>query len=851
MNPKNVSVHQITSAADVVASSSFTEVTVTESNGLVRITNGLVAIDYKLAIGTYDVIDLRDETTAIARAHGEVDGLGLIEPARECNREPEPNVTRTWAGQDVHDVLGRGKTLTIITALARDRVELIATFTLREGRSFVALGSGIANHRPYAIRVKSFQPLINGDVFPGLEMKNVRNLNGGAGSTNNRVENGADKACENSLLLTFTASERRHSLVMGGLSYQDFAKYVALGKYDCWNGAAPASFGGSGDPEIPAELGRTWRSIWKRSWQPTNSGPTETVSAQVAALDPVGRLVDSGATYQPNDLFYLDVVTDDPFVALETYGLALRTATGARPNVYNNLTVCGWFSKRNNSVKLIEELETAKKLDMLKTIPVALRLEPDTYCWTDNGNSEQGWWDDEHWRKYGHLVAPYDTFKKWIDAVHAGGATTETYFQCGMPSDDYAEAFPGQMLHNDISQLHRRHSHTSPLVTYDATDPDFEEHMRKVWSYLKECGLGGVKFDYPDLAWRPEGGFEDKAATTASAYRAWFQFCREGLGPKALIHERALAPNCLDVTAGIVDLQRVSGDNQQWSPGMAAICGLRWYKNRVVINYYPDSKSFSAFDAAGRRIEDVPMDELKRRAIITMLYVTSGRIELAASLRTLTPAAVYDIGRAFPMHTTPQSARPVDAFTGVENPRVYAFRVDDHWQQVTLYNDQSTSTKISVPLSGDQPGTGALGLDAARNYYVYGFWSDRLIGKLSGSDKLEQDLEGGEVRMLSVREVLDHPQVLSTNRHLMQGYVDLENVNWNAGEKRLSGVAKVVGGEPFRIVVAGNGRKAISVTVDGAKALLEPHPAGEGLSVVVLERADNGDATWRVDYEHV
>ena len=812
-------------------------VDVVEKPDSVSIGNNLVRVELNLKTGSYNIVDARDGTVAIANAHPEVDGLGSL-LTDWTNRCYDPKAKLTWTAKEISDDLGSGKTLTL-NNLRSDGMEYFTTFTVRDGKGFVALGSGIINHRPYGIRVKSFQPMAGGDVFPGLEKKDARNLNGGAGSTANLVKSGTELACENSLLLTFTDNGVRRSLVMGGLSYHDFAKHAALGPFDLWD-TFPNYW-------HQPEIGQTWRTVWHKN--DSNRLPKDfpALNAQVAAIDPVGRLVDPGTTYEPADLFYVDVTTADPFGALENYGQALRTATKSRPNIYNNFTICGWFSGLRNAQRLVDEMDAARKADMLKTIPVTVRLEPDTYCKDDNGNTEQGWWDDAHWLKYGHLVPPYDTFKKWIAAVKERGGTAETYFQCGMPSDDYAEAFPGHMLNNDISSLHRRHTHITPSVTYDTTDPDFQAHMRKVWAYLKECGLSGVKFDYPDITWRPDGGFEDKYATTASAYRAWFQLCRDGLGPDALIHERALGNNCLDVTAGIVDLQRVCGDADRWYPGMTAICGLRWYKNRVVMSYYPDSKAFVGFNEKGR-IDYAPMDVTQRRSILTMLYATSGRIESATSVTKLDGPTVWDIGRAFPMHSTPQSARPVDAFTGVKIPRVYAFRVDDQWQQVALCNDEPAPNTVSAPLSGDPASTGSLGLDASKNYYVYEFWTDRFLGKLAGSAKLEAPLAAGEARMYSVREVLDHPQILSTNRHLMQGYVDLANVKWDGKKKQLSGVAKVVGGEPFRIVLAGNGSKPGKVSADGAKAGLEANPADPNLNVLVLERPENGDVAWRVDY---
>jgi len=826
------------SALCLAATSLATQaVEIVEKPDSVTIENKLVRVELNLKTSTYNIVDVRDGTVAIANAHAEVDGLGSL-LTDWTNRRYDPKAKLTWTAKEISDDLGRGKTLTV-NNLRSDGMEFFTAFTVRDGKGFVALGSGIINHRPYGIRVKSFQPMAGGDVFPDLDKKDARNLNGGAGSTPNLVKSGTELACENSLLFTFTANGVRRSLVMGGLSYRDFAKHAALGPFDLWD-TFPNYW-------HQPEIGQTWRTVWHKI--DSNRLPKDfpALNAQVAALDPVGRLVDPGSTYEPADLFYIDATTADPFVALENYGQALRAATKSHPNTYNNFTICGWFSHRNNATVLVDEMDCARKADMLKTIPVTVRLEPDTYCKDDNGNTEQGWWDDAHWLKYGHLAPPYDTFKKWIAAVKERGGNAETYFQCGMPSDDYAEAFPGHMLNNDSSSLHRRHTHITPSVTYDTTDPDFQAHMRKVWAYLKQCGLSGVKFDYPDLTWRPEGGFEDKHATTAAAYRAWFQLCRDGLGPDALIHERALGNNCLDVTAGIVDLQRVWSDADRWSPGMAAICGLRWYKNRVVMSYYPDSKAFVGFNEKGR-IDYAPMDMIQRRSILTMLYATSGRIESATSVTKLDGPTVWDIGRAFPMHSTPQSARPVDAFTGVKTPRVYAFHVDDQWQQVAFCNDEPAPNTVSAPLSGDQATTGSLGLDASKNYYVYEFWPDQFLGKLAGSAKLEAPLAAGEARMYSVREVLDHPQVLSTNRHLMQGYVDLADVKWDPAKKTLAGVAKVVGGEPFRIVLAGNGSMAEKASAEGAKAMLEAHAADPSLSVLVLERPENGDVNWKVEY---
>jgi hypothetical protein len=94
--------------------------------------------------------------------------------------------------------------------------------------------------------------------------------------------------------------------------------------------------------------------------------------------------------------------------------------------------------------------------------------------------------------------------------------------------------------------------------------------------------------------------------------------------------------------------------------------------------------------------------------------------------------------------------------------------------------------------------------------------------------------------MLSVRKVQRNPQVLSTNRHIMQGQRELSDVKWD--NKTLSGKANFVAGEPMKIVIALNGWKPVdnsglTVSTDGQTAAL------------MLDSPKNGAIDWRVKFE--
>ena len=717
----------------------------------------------------------------------------------------EPNKTKftswdwkaTVTVQAVEDDFGKGKRVVVSWStpnLAKEPIYLFS-YALYEGSGAVVMGFGMQNTRAFGLRMMDARPMANAILLPGQKTDAVLTLNGSAGSEPAKVQPGAVRESANSLMLTCTVGGKRRTIVWGGLGNKDFGKWCSV-KAD---------------------------------------------GLQLRAADPVGRLVDPGQTYWSEDTFYVDVTTADPFVALEQYGRAMRLANHAHPNVYDFPVLCGWgvgalshLPDVNNSVKLVGELEAAQKAGVTKYTKVGIRLEPDKYLL----DSEQGWWDDEHWVKYKHLVPPYDTMAKWCAAIRERDGIPYTYFQVGMPSDDYAIAFPGHMLSNDISRLQVRHPHEQPLVSFDYTDPDFQKHMSEVWTRLRKDGMQGIKFDYPETGWRPEGGFENRHATTAFAYREVFRLAREGLGPDALLDERNLGESgrpCLDVTAGLVDTQRDWTDSNKFVPAMITIGGLRWYKNRTVFNYYPDSKT----------VHDVTPEV--RRAMLTMVYLTSGRIDLATSYTLFTPEIVHDFTRIYPAYRESFTARPLDAFTGVGDPQVYDLELTPDWHQVALYNTSQQAGAVKVALSGDRVSAGAIGLDPSSEWYVYDFWNDSLVGKLKGTETISQNLEPNHCAMLSVRKVQANPQVISTDRHVLQGWVDLADIKWDAAAKVLSGTAKVIGGEPFRITIANNDWKPGEVTVDAGTAQIEQKATGD-CSVVVLKRADNGDCRWQIHY---
>ncbi len=601
---------------------------------------------------------------------------------------------------------------------------------------------------------------------------------------------------------------------------------------------------------------------------PVNDTPRarHKLTAQLHAEDPVGKRVDPGVRYLPDDRFYVDFMTDNPFGNLEQYGWCVRLAQRIELNMYDFPTVCLWYAHHqgygggmatNDTVGAVAEMEAIGKAGFLKYSRAAVRLVPD--CYTKN--NQQGWWDDRHFQMHGSTnlgdfeggtyKVPYETSEKWGKAITERGGIPLTYCQTGFRSEDYAHAFPEHMLFNKsiawMNESNRRPldddefwgnawTKSFRIWSFDYTDPEFVKHVKGVYEQYRSGGIRGLMFDYPARGWAYGGGMEDDYATTSSAYRGIFKLAQEGLGPENYIHERNMERGS-DITLGVVTSQRTENDTSRITPQVVTRCGLRWYKNRVVVNYDTDSKNIF-------RLRD---NHDAVRSLMTMSYVTTGRLLLANSFAQMTPEIIQDLTRIFPFHTTPKSARPVDAFTQTY-PRVYDFEVSPSWHQLTFFNpDNDKTMDIDVKLAGSTA-EGRLGLNRVQDYYVYDFWNDRFVGKVAGSGKLSQTLRPGEARMMSVHQAEDHPQFISTNRHIMQGYLDMIKTEWLPGRNVLKGISRVVGGEDYIVTIATNGYTAKSAKVENSNTHVKLNHGDKGLSRLIIKRDENAIVEWTVEF---
>jgi len=806
----------------------YKDVTTTVKSDIAIIENQFVQVDFNLQNGEYTAYDKRDGKACISNASFKIN-----------NYSSNDGYTFTCVAEELNDELGIGKKL-IFTGTKANEISLIFEIALYETESFISLNSGLINKNSSEMRVMEFHPLI-GKAYKSFQFDDFKTLDGGVGEEPTLVSDADTLNSRNNLLATFGAEGKpKRSLVIGGLSYNEFQKYASVEKQ------------------------------------------SEYLNIELWADDPVGKLVDANSTYIFKDKFYVDFCTDNRFEALEKYGFALRDANKVEISGvdfpilnfwYCYIDIFGSSDFMNNSVGVIEKLEEIKATGFLKYSKMGVRLEPDDYAMPNN---QQGWWDDKHWQMYkgGQLLKPYETINKWGTKVKELGGEPFIYCQTARRSEDYCVAFPEHCLFNDPFAERSPESQDNiwdigpteiqKYWAYDFTDPGFIEHMKEVYANLKNGGVRGIKFDYPFTGWSYDGGFEDKYATTTSAYRNIFKLAYDGLGADRDVQERI--PPYGDVALGVVTTQRSEGDCDWVYPGRASKTGLRWYKNRVVSNY--DHDPINPYHTFPMNADD------GWRAALTLTYFNSARMEIGKYFGEMTDQHLYDLSRTVPLLATEKSPRPIDAFEGVEYPRVYDYAIDDFWHILYFYNyrikdeiwpnddldfgwgrfphfmpEEMLPETISVDFSLATD-DGGLALDKKKQYYVFDFWNWKLLAKLSGKDELRQNLRPGETRVMAIHEVQKNPQFISTNRHIMQGFLDMEQLpEWNSLKKELSGISKVIENEAYKIIIASNGFTFKECNSENSNCKIEVVDKKNQLYELTIISTESTNEKWSIKFE--
>jgi alpha-galactosidase len=380
----------------------------------------------------------------------------------------------------------------------------------------------------------------------------------------------------------------------------------------------------------------------------------------------------------------------------------------------------------------------------------------------------------------------------------------------------------------------------------DPTKPKVKAWIKEVYRKFVRSGYRFFKNDFVDGPGLTNVEFANKKiARGLKIWRQGFGIIREAVGKGCHI-QPCSGPTIAGV--GIIDSARIEVDigggvgEGQWKTLKAVARGIacKYYQNRKFFINDPDNlivseyEQFKSYGSKARFAHVVGLMKREAQVRASLAVLGGGIICLGDRLTLLSEEQLDLIKKCLPVYG--EAARPVDMFEK-EFPEIWVLDVKmswGSWKIICLFNWEESGKVSSLDVE-------TVGLDPQKRYLAWEFWGEEFLGEFK--DKLTLGLKPHGSKLLRIIEKPDHPTVLGTDMHLIQGGVEIKDVTWTGGS--LTGVAVRPKGAVGRIFVyIPVGYRASGISVNGKKITAE---TAEGIISVPL-RFVKPNLRWEVAF---
>jgi len=239
-----------------------------------------------------------------------------------------------------------------------------------------------------------------------------------------------------------------------------------------------------------------------------------------------------------------------------------------------------------------------------------------------------------------------------------------------------------------------------------------------------------------------------------------------------------------------------------------------------------------------------PLPLEQARAWATLQGLTGQAVLMSDRLTDLSPDRVELIKRVYPA----VDIRPLDLFKSERNKRIWDLKIkhlDRNYDVVGLFNfDESKRSSMFL-------GWKDIGLPEDKEVHVFDFWNREYLGAFDRG--MSVDLEPASTSVLTLVPATDEIQLVSTSRHITQGWIDLISHNFDPSKNIYSGKSKVVRNDPYEIRFAFPKSKNFVINRASAKSGKANLPVKitnhQGWATIQFTSPQNGAASWDVTFQ--
>ncbi|MDO5310113.1 MAG: alpha-galactosidase [Planctomycetia bacterium] len=346
----------------------------------------------------------------------------------------------------------------------------------------------------------------------------------------------------------------------------------------------------------------------------------------------------------------------------------------------------------------------------------------------------------------------------------------------GTGSEEFYQAHKDWFLHNAEGQPI---SSWNGKYTLDPTNDEAIAHLRHIhdvaahqWGYefFKIDGMSGSGPGYSaHLFERPEVVAQFKNPNQHAPFERCVQALREGIGDDRIF--LACQGHFSGPEAAYADAARTGADivsaNQpvKWSNvlNQAGRTLNQVFVNNIVFYTDPDTLL----------VRDLPLEEARVSATIVAL---PGQLTFFGDkLANLPSEKTTILQQTLPVC----DVKPGALYPYFDQLAVWDLKVARKfgaWDVVALFNwtEEEATLAANFAELGLKPGA----------YVGYEFWTQTPLGV--EKERFQINVPPHAVRLLAISPAIDRPQFLSSDRHLTQGAVDLQDCSWNDNDLTLN-----------------------------------------------------------------
>ncbi len=372
-------------------------------------------------------------------------------------------------------------------------------------------------------------------------------------------------------------------------------------------------------------------------------------------------------------------------------------------------------------------------------------------------------------------------------------------------------------------------------------DPSTEEsqaYMRDLFTKLSGWGHEYFKIDGQPVVvgeyMNKKSFMKNPSDDTVVLYRRTLETIRKAIGP-----ERYLL-GCWGMPiegVGLMNGSRTGGDVVlDWAGGF--MLALRttmqnYYLHNVVWYTDPDTMLVRS-----------PLTIDQARAWATLQGLTGQAIMGSDRMMDLSEERVELLRRVYPA----VDIRPLDLFPAERNKHIFDLKInhlDRKYDVVGLFNyDEAKSEQINLNWKD-------LGLTDGTPVHVYDFWNQEYLG--AWENGITINLSPTSCRVLTLLPSTEKVQLISTSRHITQGWIDLIGLNRNEATNSFTGKSNVVKNDPYElrfVFPRGKNFRIKQATARGSSGNLSVNVANhQGWATAKFISPRTAQVSWSVQFE--